>query len=111
MPIIFTQQGVKQDAITAPKSKLAIQKALPCPKVGELGWELMSGLDHTDQDLYITARPSYDAFHETDLHYILKELEVRTAAMYIDPPSGTQNHSIVIPVDKSAPLLFLLLLL
>lgn len=48
-----------------------------CPKVGQLGWELMPGLDHVADDLFITSKTTYDAFYKTELLYVLLELNVR----------------------------------
>lgn len=49
-----------------------------CPRVGELGWELVPGLDTDPElDLFITSRDTYDAFYNTGLLHILTELQAR----------------------------------
>eukprot|EP00873_Tetraselmis_striata_P040389 jgi/Tetstr1/460653/TSEL_005849.t1 len=113
MPVIFTQQGLNDPTAEAATNVFVQRLGVPsCPKVGDLGWELMPGLDHAEDDLFITSKTTYDAFYKTELLFVLLELNVDTVVICgamtntsvetTARSAFTQNFNVIVCSDGTA---------
>ena len=75
VPIIYTQHG--HNNVKLDSGVLGEFWGYPeMIRVGTHGWQLMSGLDVTEDDVKITEKRRYDAFYGTVLNDILRRLNV-----------------------------------
>ena len=82
-PVIFIQHGHSKAELTPPYTNQLVRKWGPSDSIatGSEDWELIPAIAKSAKGHRIIAKNTYDAFINTDLEKILKDLQVQTVVV------------------------------